>query len=532
MTSTIHSAVVPSGNVQIFKALATLILSSNNPIAAPAKDNAMSAYLLMESMFSQLLTHQYQGASMVVNAENYNDNAAGSPIGRNANNYMTGTFENFLRDECDEFISQVNWLVINIHDYRDKDSYATDMRYQNQGLAPDPVAADILARARFFCAQVLQPYNDNRARGTNGTWAPNTQIATNVVGNGFGLKGVITVPGDYTKGQSITLNFYDTNNNLVASKSVTPNSHKGRYPYTMWVPHTYYGYNVGPMAAKAGYDWTTYEFDLSGSTIPAGTYFVRFVEQGKDPNGNAGPWVHTETLLGTVNLQYYDPQAPAASTSAATNGRSQLFGFFSLYWPWNFQRFVSSPVSRMTDSTESYYWDAMSSNTPDLTFSPNYPNYTGLVNKFSFNHDKNKRKSDAITYSIPFTTEAPTVNVNIVYQGILNRVHGYFPNASYMKSMSVGYSYDITNDVYGDVNIDSGKSAATTDGNPSVWDTHLALKPLTMHNDNLSSFEVSASFTSVYKSGWIVDKIASYDGELNWYMQLLFTDTQRVKDIQ
>lgn len=534
--ATIHSSIVPSGNIQIFKALVSQILTENNPLPAPATEKAMYAYLLLESMFAQFLTHQYQGASMVVNAGNYDEKMADSAIGHKANNYMTGTYENYLREECAEFLAQVDWMVVNLHDYRNKDIYAADMVFMNQGLAPDPVFSDILARARFFCAQVLQPYNDNRTKGTNGTWAPNTQITSNVVGNGFGLKGAIVVPGDYTKKESVTLNFYDTNSKLVASTSATPKLHSGRYPYTKWVQYTVSGYNMGNMAAQAAYDWLVYDIDLSGSNLPAGmsagTYTVRFVEKGKDPNGNAGPWVHADTLLGTVSLQYFDPKNPADGRDKADINHNRLFGSFSLYWPWNFQRFTTSPISRFTDSSLAYAWSAMTSTDKKLTFTPSYPEYTGLVNRFTYDLNKSKSKSDETYISIPFTIASATADVAMVYKSTGNQVHGYFPNASYMKSYSVGYSYKISTDKYPDVTIDSGKSAVTTNGNPDVWEANSVYQPFTMHNDDYYNLNVGVNFSSSYKSGWIVDVDSSADADLNWYMQLLFTDTKKVMDIQ
>ena len=534
--ATIHSAIVPAGKIQIFKALVTKLLADNNPsISAPAKDNAMYAYLVLEGMFAQFLTYQYQGASMIVNADNYNDKIAGNPIGYNANNYMTGTFESNLREECAEFLAQVQWLVVNLHDYRDKDVYTKDMAFMNQGLAPDPVFSDILARARFFCAQVLQPYNDNRAKGTNGTWVPNTQLSSNVASNGFGLRGVIVVPGDYTKKNQLTLNFYDSNNKLVTSTTAKPTEIKGRYPYTKWGAFSYDGVNLGNLKAQAAYDWLVYDIDLSGTNLSAGTYLVRFVEEGKDPNGNTGPWVHFDTLLGTVNLQYYDPQNPAIGTFAPDSTHTRLFGHFSLYWPWNFQRFTSSPLSSFSDPSSSYAWTGTTTANKTETVSPSYPDYKGLVNQFTYAIPNSSEKSGERYLFIPFAIDTP--NVKIMYNSTKNKVYGYFPSAYYMKSYSVGFSYSISSNSSPDTTnlIDSGTSPATDNGNPTIWTDNSAYQTIKWKKDTttgLSWLVVYVNWNSSYKSGLAVDVVTNVTADLNWYMQLMFTDMKSVQDIQ
>lgn len=534
----IHSVIVPSGNAHFFKALVTEILIENDPLTGTAKDKAMNAYLLLEGMFSQFLSHQYQGASMIVNAKNYDDKTTGTAIGFSANSYMTGTFEGYLREECKEFLAQVNWLVVNLNDYRNKDIYAADMMFVKQGLATDPVFSDVVARSRFFCAQVLQPYNENRQKGTNGTFPPDTAITENVVGNGFGLKGTIVVPADYTKKEPITLNFYDTNNNLAATTSTTPIVHSGRYPYTKWVPYagTGYNYNIENLAAEASYDWLVYDIDLSASNLVAGTYIVRFAEKGKDPNGNTGPWVHDDTLLGTVNLQYFDPKNPAVGNNKANTASAQLFGSFSLSWPWNFQRFTTSPVNFVTNLQNVWSVPNPSKN---FAISPD-SKYKGLVNQITYSRQHFKSKSDELRIFMPFTISAPTANVAVVYKSTKNQVQGNFdasyPQGKYMKNYGVGYFYNIdstkisTNKATDTlITIDSGKSEVR---DPYIWSANSKYIKSTMNNEEIYNLNVGVELSSTYISGWDIDVDSSIDADLNWYMQLLFTDKKDVSKIQ
>ena len=97
--------------------------------------------------------------------------------------YMSGTFKSLLEDEMDKYLDTVNYLVVNLVDYRNADTYSRDMAYYDQGLAADNIYLNVLARSRFFCAHIMEIYEDD-----------------------FGLYGAIVIPYDLYRWRRYKIN--------------------------------------------------------------------------------------------------------------------------------------------------------------------------------------------------------------------------------------------------------------------------------------------------------------------------------------
>ncbi len=550
----IHSGIVPKGNIQILRALARYIATSaQSPSGADPSHQAMSAYLSLEGMFTQLLAYQFQGALMVGNA--YNQQDLGKPpladgrsaYGLNANQYLTGDFEHFLREECAEFLTQVDWLAVNFNDYRSAPAYAVDMAYNGWGLAPDPVFAAPLARSRFFCAQVLAPFNQNRAAGGNGVWPVDTTYADDLAGSDFGLHGVVVLPSGYASGQAITLQFLDATGAVAATAVATPGTTglsrtvPGRFPSTTWADYDFQGnasmrFRRGK--ATASYGWTVYDFAVSSASMPPGSYTVKLMESGTDPFGGHGPWLHTDATLGLVTIRTYDPGNPATGTGGADPLHAVPFGSFALRWPWGFQPLHSSPVLNAADPY-GIAWSPLSYT--DKTFSnwPVYPGDATPVDHTEVSTPSTKSKSSSAGPMLMFwlgddpdDTKA-MLEVGLMYSGD-NSLTGYFPygGSKYMKSTSLHYQYLLSNYDDASVKIEADAEKTPTGKLPNITiDTQRHTFKTAKLPAGQYKFEPISGYASTYDGQWILTPQCSFSATLTWHAQIVYTNTLPVTDI-
>jgi hypothetical protein len=307
----IHDSICPdlSGLNGVLKDYTNKIIldpgqNGNNQNVQDPK-NAMSTYLLLESFFTQLLNYQFQGLTILVNAYNYQDST-----GNQSRAYINGTFKEILKDEINRYLDTVNYMVVNMTDYRKPDNYVHDMKYLKYGLAPDDVYLMLLARSRFFCALVMNAYEDD-----------------------FGLYGSLVLPYDYTVGEDMTMTIQGKNN-VDVTVPVKAGNIAGRFPYTRWVQGPNY------LSASPDNQWLFYNMTPPGD-LPAGDYGVQVDE------GTSTPWPCEDNYIGTVSIKYYDPSHPDPDTATYTKTETNTvkFGYFSLRWPWNFQKIstVSPP---------------------------------------------------------------------------------------------------------------------------------------------------------------------------------------------
>ncbi|MEQ8223107.1 MAG: hypothetical protein ABRQ37_12445 [Candidatus Eremiobacterota bacterium] len=296
-----------------------LVLSAQKGNLSDA-DFAMSSYLTLETYFSRILNYQTKALVIVVETLNYHD-----PNGTTGAKYLDYYNTNILKPEIIAFQDAVNVLMLNLIDYRTLDKYNNDAAFMNtEGIVHDDIYIMVLARSRFFCAQVMNAFEED-----------------------FGLYGAILTPYDYSPGTnspatSLTLQFSGPTS---FTTTVKPQNMISQFPYTRWYKDPNSVTHACADQNWSFFDFSTFNNGRSGSyidpNIPAGTYTITLVDNG---NKNS-PWFHTDTALGQVTIKYYDPNNPAIDTATAspTDTNTVKFGCFSGRWNWGYNRLCSAP---------------------------------------------------------------------------------------------------------------------------------------------------------------------------------------------
>jgi hypothetical protein len=473
--------------------------SSQNGNNQNVKDpnNVMATYLLLETYYAQLLTYQFQGATILVNAYNVQDST-----GNQTKAYLNGTFKKFLKDEMAKYLDTVDYMVINLVDYRDQNTYSQDMAYYKQGLATDNLYLSVLARSRFFCAQIMEAYE-----------------------NDFGLYGAITVPYNYTGKTNITLSFQGPSG---FNRTITPEQFAGVYPYAKWS-----GSNVSP-----DNQWLFYDMYSTDPNIPGGTYNVSFVD-----SGSTNPWPHSDTKLGTVSVKYYDPNNPDPGTATLTPTETNTlpFGYFSLKWPWSIQPFCSDTMNYWTipGTTKYIYPNGTSDKVSNpesyglhnCTFSP-LSSTGGFINQMHitepYSTSNTTSTSTLMKYmisSLPFTVQgAPgdssTASAKIIYYNSAK----INTTASSYGTLSTQYNYILHNQTKSKTDSILGYNS---DGEYISLNTSLkGLTSFPIYTNDQNTLEIDESYylaAPSYGTG-----LGSADISITWYIQMLYTNTYNI----
>ena len=367
-----------------------VILTKADPTKVADPANALNTYKLLETYFSQILNYQTKALMIVSEINNYYDPTGGQTTAY-FNNYKT-----MLKKEIAQFQWTVNYLMLNMVDYRHKGNFKNDMAYLQQGLARDDVFLQVFARSRFFTAQLLEGIGEPA----------------------YTLHGAVIIPRNYSSQgeivQNITLQL-DGPNNTRFTKQVTASPLDGRYPYTKW-----------SASGKSSPDnhWSFYDFNFNDMTndIPIGTYKVTLVDNGD----NNTPWFHTTTDLGQVSVKYYDPQTFTEIDLSATKTvppNAIKFGAFSGRWNWGYCRLSSSPMSSWVIPEKT---TTRKKDNPELLKGTHYSPHkstAGQINQLSLSLDQilySGTKYVEYSLNLPFSvSRAPgddkTVSASIFY---------------------------------------------------------------------------------------------------------------------
>jgi hypothetical protein len=455
----------------------------------------MSTYLLLETYYSQLLTYQFQGLTILANAYNCQD-----PTGNQTKSYVNGTFKTLLKDEMSKYLSTVNYLVVNLVDYRDANFYAQDMAYYKQGLATDNLYLSVLARSRFFCAQIMQAYE-----------------------NDFGIYGAIVTPQDYTGGSDITLSFQGPSS---FNKTIKAAQIAGVYPYTKWTD------SKGTVIPDN--QWLFYDMPSTDPNIPGGTYSVSLVD-------SSSSWPHTDNQLGTISIKYYDPNNPDpnTATTSPTATNTLPFGYFSLKWPWNIQRMCTGNWSNWVIPTKTSYVYPDGSHNNDLN-NPDHSNLDnctfdltnsassdfGFINVMHIVQPSQKISTTVMKYVIDMPIipggapgDSTTASGKIIYYNTVKITS----NASESQaSTSTQYNF-----LFNDTTKDKTESISKYNNSSHSINLNTSNKGLTsftIYKGSSCNVSVDESyFTGAYKSC-----TSSADMTVTWYMQFIYTNTYNI----
>jgi len=330
------NAVYPSGQggpkdaVNNINQLSTLFLSHSNTSTAlynytrlvilavgantaqyADSSSMMNLYKLVENYFLQVVNCEFQAAACYMNAANAIDTN-----GYEAKSYYTGQFSQIINAEVQEFLKNVDYLTINLGEYRDSTRFNYDMQFASAGIAPDITNYNVLARAQFvanllcdavgiptsvICGHILVP---KLYEGNNwSTTPPQIQIVV---------------------GGSILLSSSDT-------------TMESQMPYTYWSLN---GSNNSQCTCTPDNNWNLYRFLSGNNAFPATK--TQIILGNLENQGS--PWLHYVQIQGYVTPLYYNPQNPNQTSTTPTTTCTFEFAYFSATWQWGYLYLTNSSI--------------------------------------------------------------------------------------------------------------------------------------------------------------------------------------------
>jgi|GEM_PF-1970936 hypothetical protein len=267
--------------------------------------NVMNAYLLLEGYFCQILNYQLQGMAVVANVDNAIDTTHATWKTK-----LTG-FQSMIKTELQQFLTTVDYLNLNLYNFRNQTQYTNDATITScqLGVAPDQVFLDVDARAQFLCNVVLDAFA-----------LPYPSVGVKIV-----------TPHNYTDGSKPIVNTINVTVGGGSTSAVncdnSPNGLSSQFPNTTYNASTY---NCSP-----DNHWNVYR--LTGGNLLSGSPAV-VIQDGGD---KSSPWAHDSQITGNVKVLYYNPMN-GKSSPTKDSIYSIPFGFFSAVWYWGYQ-FPMSP---------------------------------------------------------------------------------------------------------------------------------------------------------------------------------------------
>ena len=260
--------------------------------------SAMSAYLYLESYFLKVVNSQFQAATIYMNAASYLDPDNSKHY---AEIYWNNSFSGIIKSETDHFLDIVDYMAVNLAEYRTQDRFLYDMQYADAGLAPDNVFKHALARGQFMA---------NRLKGVAGVPVPR-------------ISGHIFIPSVYSGSGA---NSPSSVSVKIGSSVVTAScsNFTSQIPYTYWKPNSD---NVP--TCYPGNTWSVYRFSTSATdTIwPCTPQPMQVIT-----NGTEQPWTHCADITGTITPKYYNPGNPQKISNIRTDSCTVQFAYFSACW--------------------------------------------------------------------------------------------------------------------------------------------------------------------------------------------------------
>lgn len=275
--------------------------------AGKVKDSAdaMAAYIMLESYFLTLVNYQYQAATIMVNALNYDYRLTypNDTSGIAGKNYWKTTIGAFLPNEIRVFQDNVDYLLTSLSEYRDQERFTYDMQYANAGLAPDGIFFQALARSQFV---------SNLLNASAGNTYPV-------------ISGHIMIPNKYSEdGTAIDIKNPPTIQIGTVNATTTANTFLSSIPYTYWdsnkISHPDNKWNV--------YRFHTPVSDTNWLCTPQTVQVVT--------NGATSPWPHSGEIKGNITPLYYNPADPSQISTTKTDECNFQFAYLSANWQWGY----------------------------------------------------------------------------------------------------------------------------------------------------------------------------------------------------
>ena len=264
-----------------------ILNQGNSKTQSPA--TAMAYYRLLENYFLMITQYQYEALIIRGNYLVEQDSVNGKI---SFNQYVTGEFQPYLKAELKMFLTAVDYLSINLVDYRNSATFNSDIvDYYYYGIKPDAICRNFIARANMVNSLMIAGL---------GIPASNFYIT-------------MALPTQYA---SYPLNW--TLNGIAYTTALdNGGSLLSQYPYTYWIGSTcevdnHINFNRGECI-----------IDVTNSSVPITI--------------TNGTWKRSLPPSGNAVLQYYNPADITAKPQSTWSSEYSLpFGSVSLCWPWGY----------------------------------------------------------------------------------------------------------------------------------------------------------------------------------------------------
>ena len=353
---------------------------------ADATTLAENAYTLLQQKFGEILVHQLEAEIIIIEMDNALD--PNGVAGLAAADLQA--FYSDIQEEMNAFLQEVNFLMINLVDYRYAAKFTSDTSnmihktgvpafsyMHDYGLASDSTYSMVYATSRIFKAQLLSSipvsYGIPQDTGFHGyIILPNLYALQPGSSSNPVTLGPITVKfKGYTNNPSTNQPVFTGYSTSIKVPRPTPVS--GQFPYTAWTNST------SPPQSYPDNQWLFYEF-TAASDFPAGNYKMYLVDDGKSPSYS--PWHHTQTYYGNLNVLWYDPTTtvkPGSGTLSPASSNSYKFGMFAARWDWGYNLLAMNPWNTPAKITK-LYGSLTGLSSPPAPVSVGNPCYPGTSN--------------------------------------------------------------------------------------------------------------------------------------------------------
>ncbi|MBK6962803.1 MAG: hypothetical protein IPH20_02440 [Bacteroidales bacterium] len=272
-------------------------------------DTAMQVYLMLESYFLKVVNYQFQAATVMVNACNMLDNDGQHGY---AATFWDSEMGRIIPEEVDVFLSTVDYLVVNLSEYRNEDRFVNDMQYVSYGIAPDNMFFHVLARSRFLANMLYEASGNPRPVICGSVMVPHIY---NVDASRSDMQDPVTVN--------------------IGSSTITSEATK----YATMIPYTYWDTD---QTCHPDNNWDFYNFGTSASdtTWACTPQTIQIVS-----NSSTSPWPHSLDISWAITPLYYNPSDPTQTSTTRTAECSFQFAYFYTNWQWGYM--LLSNTSKM-----------------------------------------------------------------------------------------------------------------------------------------------------------------------------------------
>jgi len=323
----VHDQISPPGGngTQALRAFAMDLIRKGMNGVVHDSIGAMNAYQMLEDYFLMVVNYQLQAAAVYMNAAKMYD-TKGQGL---ASSWWKETFAPTIADEITRFQWAVDFMVVNLSEYRNQDQFMRDMKYSDSGIAPPGMFYHVLARSQYV-----------------------SNLLSAAVGNPYPiLSGHILVPTRYLTNPKNPIVLKA--GNVIANS--TGDSIQSMLPYTCWDRNS-----AGQMECNPAFMWSVYHFAVPNpgpEWLPSAVPLRVTDDPITDNTWSAVPWLHSKPIVGEVTPYYYNTEKAGQSSLTRTDSNNFLFGYFAGAWQWGDLYLSNSKIDTSFQKiTSPKYW--------------------------------------------------------------------------------------------------------------------------------------------------------------------------------